>query len=317
MSRAPNLKLGYVVIESEKIDDWETFSRDGLGLHADRLAPDLLVLRVDDRERRIVIRRGPSEDVTAVGWETDDTSGLAAMRTHLEANVVAPVDGSSTEAAFRGVDRFFGVEGHKGLRFEFFANAQRTNKPLAAKTRGFVTGAGGLGHVVLFTRKPEALIEELERLLGARLSDTITDQLQGMEMEFAFFHLNERHHSLAVAATKGLRIDPIRTRVQHLMFEAASLEDVGDAYLRCKALGYKIAMGIGQHPNDLGVSFYVISPSGFEVELGHAPRTIGEDWAVGEYRGISKWGHKPEFEQRPSDQLSSAWMALTSLFRKT
>lgn len=168
----------------------------------------------------------------------------------------------------------------------------------------------------MFTRKPEALVDELRRLLGAELSDTITDKLQGIEMEFTFLHLNDRHHLLAVAATKGLRIDPIRTRIQHLMLEAASLKDVGDAYLRCKELGYKIAMGMGQHPNDLGVSFYVVGPSGFEIELGHEPLKIGTDWVTGQYSGISKWGHHPEFQPRKRDKLAAAWIALKSLFRK-
>lgn len=316
MTEAPPIKLGYMLIESEKLDEWEVFARDGLGLHADRLSADLLALRVDDRERRIVVRRGPAEDVMALGWEADDSAALDRMQAHLTANGIATDAGSTMDAALRGVEAYYGFVGHKGLQFEFFTAAKRTNQPLSAKTGGFVTGAGGLGHAVLFTRKPEALTAELQRVLGARVSDTITDKLQGIEMEFTFLHLNERHHSLAIGATAGLRIDPIRTRIQHMMLEAESLEDVGDAYLRCKELGYPIAMGMGQHPNDLGLSFYVVCPSGFEVELGHEPRKIGSDWEVKEYRGISKWGHKPEFEPTKRDKASAAWNAFKSLFRK-
>ena len=315
MTQAPPLKLGYILIESQKLDEWEVFARDGLGLHADRLSPDVLALRVDDRERRIVIRRGPAEDAIALGWEVDDQAALGTMRSHLEANGVAILSGSASDAELRGIDGYFGFEGHKGLRFEFFSGAKRTNKPLVARSGPFVTGPGGLGHAVLFSRNPEGLTADLERLLGARVSDRITDKLQGAEMEFTFLHLNERHHSLAIGATAGMRIDPIRTRIQHMMLEAESLEAVGDAYLRCQELGYRIAMGMGQHPNDHGVSFYVISPSGFEFELGHAPRKISPDWEVKQYRGISKWGHKPEFEPTRKDKFSAAWNALKSLFR--
>lgn len=316
MTEAPPIRLGYVLIESEKLDEWEVFARDGLGLHADRLSADLLALRVDDRERRIIVRRGRAEDVVALGWETDDAAALERMRAHLKANDITAVAGSADDAALRSVESFWGYEGHKGLRFEFTATARRTNQPLDARAGPFVTGTGGLGHAVLFTRNPEALVAELERLLGARLSDTITDKLQGIKMEFTFLHVNERHHSLAVAATSGLRVDPIRTRVQHLMLEADSLEAVGDAYLRCKELGFPIAMGMGQHPNDLGLSFYVVGPSGFEVELGHDPRKIGSDWEVKEYRGISKWGHKPEFQPKSRDKFAAALTAVKSLFRK-
>lgn len=312
----PPIKLGYIVIESEKLEEWARFAGEALGMHVDRLSADRLAIRIDDRERRIIVQRGPAEDVVSLGWELSDDKALASMRTHLASNGVTPEAGTTAEAEARAIPSFFGFDAHKKLRFEFFTSARRTNQPLAMTTSGFVTGAGGLGHAVMFTRKPEELVASLQKLLGARLSDTITDKLQNIEMEFWFLHLNERHHSLAVAATKGVRLDPLRTRIQHLMFEAATLNDVSDAYLRCKEMGYRIAMGIGQHPNDHGVSFYVISPSGFEVELGFDPIRIGADWEVKEYRGISKWGHKPEFKPTADEKRSTLWTALRSLFRK-
>jgi hypothetical protein len=41
-------------------------------------------------------------------------------------------------------------------------------------------------------------------------------------------------------------------------------------------------------------SFYVASPAGFAVEVGHGARTIGEDWddSRRHYR-VSPWGHQP------------------------
>jgi 2,3-dihydroxybiphenyl 1,2-dioxygenase len=316
MSQAPPIKLGYVVIESQEIDDWQRFAGEAMGMHVDRLADDLLAVRVDDHTRRIIVQRGLAEDVVSLGWELADAGALDAMRAHLEANGISPSAGDSQAAALRDVSEFIGFDVHKGLHFEFFTSARRTNQPLEALTSGFVTGEGGLGHAVMFTRKPEALVSDLQRLLGARLSDTITDKLQGVEMEFWFLHLNERHHSLAIGATKGVRLDPLRTRIQHLMFEAASLDDVRGAYLRCKELGYRIAMGMGQHPNDHAVSFYAVSPSGFEVELGFDPVKIGVDWQVKQFRGISKWGHRPEFERTKAEQRATIWTALKSLFRK-
>jgi hypothetical protein len=56
-----------------------------------------------------------------------------------------------------------------------------------------------------------------------------------------------------------------------------------------------MANGIGQHPNDRELSFYVVSPSGFEMELGWNPIAVDErDWRPQRYRGISLWGHRPE-----------------------
>ena len=73
---------------------------------------------------------------------------------------------------------------------------------------------------------------------------------------------------IAIAATRNGSIDMFRTRIQHLNLEAATLDDLSDAYQRCKQLGYKLTRTIGQHPNDKELSFYVVTPSGFELEIG-------------------------------------------------
>ena len=40
-------------------------------------------------------------------------------------------------------------------------------------------------------------------------------------------------------------------------------------------------------------SFYVASPAGFAVEVGHGARTIGEDWDGSRHHRVSAWGHQP------------------------
>jgi len=45
-------------------------------------------------------------------------------------------------------------------------------------------------------------------------------------LKIHFMRVNERHHSIAVANIRGLRIDPIRTSVQHLNNHVATLEDM-------------------------------------------------------------------------------------------
>src|SRR5205807_222696 len=49
---------------------------------------------------------------------------------------------------------------------------------------------------------------------------------------------------------------------------------------------------LGRHPNDRMVSFYVRSPSGFEIEYGWGALEVGEDWTVTQYDAVSVWGHK-------------------------
>jgi hypothetical protein len=43
------------------------------------------------------------------------------------------------------------------------------------------------------------------------------------------------------------------------------------------------------------LSFYVESPSGFEIELGWNPIVVQDEqaWQIAMHRGISLWGHQP------------------------
>ena len=111
-------------------------------------------------------------------------------------------------------------------------------------------------------------------------------------------------------------MDPFATKIQHLEMQAATLDDIGDAYRRCRALGFKIAMAVGQHPNDRDVSFYAVTPSGFYFELGW--RSKGDEEARpgrrSTHQGISLWGHKPQ-DQTLGEKLAQLRNGVTSLFR--
>ena len=55
-----------------------------------------------------------------------------------------------------------------------------------------------------------------------------------------------------------------------------------------------IPNGLGLHDNDRMFSFYVASPAGFLVEVGHGARTVAQPWTDNRrYTDISVWGHKP------------------------
>ena len=60
--------LGYAVIETNKFDDWKRFGRDAIGMHLDEMLPDTIRFRLDANECRFLLRRGPAEDVVALGW---------------------------------------------------------------------------------------------------------------------------------------------------------------------------------------------------------------------------------------------------------
>ena len=56
-----------------------------------------------------------------------------------------------------------------------------------------------------------------------------------------------------------------------------------------------MALAVGQHTNDKELSFYAMTPSGFEWEVGWNPIVVDEaTWEPTTYQGISIWGHTPE-----------------------
>ena len=294
------MRLGYVLIESRRLEAWQRFATEGLGLHMEAASDGALVVRIDDRQRRIVVRPGPAEDVVATGWQMDDDEVLGLALARLRAMGLRLERLLNVEATLRGIEEGWRCRGPKGTFIELFteACARRTDTPLHMRASGFVTGASGLGHMAITSREPEAMERFWVEAFDARLSDRIEDRLSGVTMDFAFLRLNERHHSIAIASTRGLRLDPLRTSIHHLNLQAASFDDVVQGYRQCRALGYPIASAIGQHPNDKELSFYVQSPSDFEIELGWNPLTVSEEdeptWQPGAYQGISLWGHFPE-----------------------
>jgi hypothetical protein len=77
------------------------------------------------------------------------------------------------------------------------------------------------------------------------------------------------------------------------MVETNDLDDVGAAFDRAWVTDLAIPNGFGRHDNDGMFSFYVASPAGFAVEVGHGARTIGEDWDDSRHHRVSARGHQP------------------------
>jgi len=289
------IRMGYVIIESERHDDWLRFLDEGLGLHIASRSAGSIAARMDAHERRLIVRRGPREDFVAIGYQLRDEATLSVVLERLRALGIATEAASAEEAAFRGVRSFVRFLGPKAVSIELFVDAILSDEPLQMRTSAFVTGDGGMGHVAMTSRRPDEMQRFWEGLFDARLSDRVEDRIAGVDLDIRFLRFNARHHSLAIATTRGIHLDPIRTRVQHLNVEAATLEDLTAAYGRCRALGYEMAHEIGQHPNDKELSFYVSSPSGFEIELGWNALEVDEaSWKPTTHPSISAWGHKPE-----------------------
>jgi catechol 2,3-dioxygenase-like lactoylglutathione lyase family enzyme len=118
-------------------------------------------------------------------------------------------------------------------------------------------------------------------VLGFKLSDYIEKPFRAY-----FFHVNPRHHSLALIETGG-------NGMHHLMVEMFSLDDVGQSYDVALAED-RVNVTLGRHTNDLMTSFYAKTPSSFMVECGWGGREVDPaTWQPVEMtHGPSLWGHE-------------------------
>ncbi|MFE6710589.1 VOC family protein [Streptomyces sp. NPDC057695] len=310
-----SVHLGYVVVESERFADWRRFGTDAIGMHHDDISRDVMRFRLDDHECRFLIRRGPAEDVVAIGWHIDDHASFEQIEARIRAHGVPVVRGSGEEAALRGVERLLRFPGPKGLTQEIYTTPVISSEPLRMLSSGWVTGDSGMGHVAITSAKPTLMRGYYHTVFDARLTDYIDETISGVKLKIRFLRVNERHHSIAIAAVRGLPIDPVRTRVQHLNIQADSLDDLAQSYERVHELGFDMALSVGQHTNDRELSYYARTPSGFEWEVGWNPLVIDEStWEPSTHQGISIWGHKP-VGQTITDKLDQFRLGARSLVR--
>jgi 2,3-dihydroxybiphenyl 1,2-dioxygenase len=291
-----SVRLGYVVIDTEKFAEWRRFGRDAIGMHLDETLPDAMRFRLDSHECRFLVRRGPAEDVSALGWEVDDHRTFDEILARVTRHGVPVTNGTLEEAELRGVERLVRFPGPNGLTQEIFTRPGLDDTPLNMAARGgFVTGEAGIGHVAVTSTKPHQVRAYYDSVFDARLTDYIDETISGLKFKIRFLRLNQRHHSIAIAAVNRLPINPIRTRVQHLNIQVADLDDMTSSYQRVNDLGFQMALAVGQHTNDRELSYYAMTPSGFEWEVGWNPIVIDEKtWEPTTYQGISIWGHTRE-----------------------
>lgn len=291
-----SVHLGYVVVDTEKFTDWRRFGRDAIGMHLDEASPDVLRFRLDEHVCRFLVQRGAAEDVTALGWQVDDHRTFDEILTRVTRHGVPVANGTIEETTLRGVERLVRFPGPNGLTQEIFTRPDLDDAPLNMAVRGgFVTGGAGIGHVAVTSTKPHQVRGYYDSIFDARLTDYIDETIGGLKFKIRFLRVNQRHHSIAIAAVNRLPINPIRTRVQHVNIQVADLDDMTASYQRVNDLGIQMALAVGQHTNDRELSYYAMTPSGFEWEVGWNPIVIDEKtWEPTTYQGISLWGHTRE-----------------------
>jgi len=285
--------LGYLRISSANPGAWREFGTKVLGMTEGR-GPDpaAVYLRMDDFPARLVIVPGEQERLLASGWEVADESTLAEVADVLVAAGVPVKTGDAAELADRRVGQLLHADDPSGNSLEIFCGAALDNRPAVSPYGNvFVTGDQGLGHVVLPAANDEETLSFYTDLLGFRLRDSMRMPGEffgkpGEQVWMRFLGCCPRHHSLALAP-----MGPT-ARIVHLMIEVATLDDVGRAMDRCIRRNATMSSTLGRHANDLMVSFYVQTPSGFDIEYGTDGQLVDDStWVSRESTAVSLWGH--------------------------
>lgn len=293
--------LGYIGFTARDISAWKTFAPEVLGLQiAQELEDGTLVLRADLHQRRIIIHPGERDDIAYVGWECRSSDDLKQLRDALRAAQVSFDEVGRQAANDLGVREMIRFHDLDGVLIEaHYGPTLLASQPFVSPVgaRPFVTQEQGLGHLVLATGRYQEQIDFYEQVLHFKRTDSLI--IPGINAEAMFLRVNERHHSLAIVdmpPTHG-------PRLHHILLEVSSLDEVGFAYTRAKAAGAHILIDLGRHVNDNMFSFYVLTPSGWSVEIGWGGIQIDDEtWHVTHYPTNSSWGH--EFHMPPAFHAS-------------
>lgn len=272
--RFAGMSLGYLGIGAGDVDGWRTFGRDvlGAGVVDDG---DRVLLRTDDHHHRVAVAAG-DDGLDYAGWEVVGPAELDEHRQALERAGVAVRGPETGDLEARRVQDLISFKDPSGVRHELFWGRQVSVANPFRSPLGVSRFVDGIGHYVLLTDNAIETRDFFVGLLGFRLTDFRTGAW--------FLSCNHRHHNVAVVQSG-------ENRMHHFMLETGDLDDVGRALDRAQQRNCQ-ARAIGRHSNDLTVSFYLWTPSRFELEYGWDSIVL-EPGArpVREIDSGDNWGH--------------------------
>lgn len=284
-------KLGYLVLGVRRPAAWEAFCRDVLGLQPTAAGEGALRgWRMDDAAHRLMVGPG-DDDVIAIGLEFGSAPALDDRVRAMRQSGVAVREAPAELAASRRVRRLYCMTDPAGTALELFAGLDVAREPFRSELfpAGFVTGELGIGHAVLTVPDVERVVDFYTTVLGFAITERLQTRVGPVSFKGVFLHCNRRHHSLAVFNL------PSRKRLQHFMLEVPHAAQVARAFDRAQAAGVPLSLTLGQHPDPDGTfSFYGVTPSGFDFEIGAGGGLIEPGaWRVRENTVTSSWGHRP------------------------
>jgi 2,3-dihydroxybiphenyl 1,2-dioxygenase len=302
------IELAYLGVEVTDLDGLAAVLEGVAGLVPGESHDGVSTWRNDDRAQRILVTTGPADDATVIGFEVPSSDAAAAVAESLAGLGYEVAEADATECAVRRVEGMWKTVAPWGTPVEIVHGLAAADSDESFRSEltpgGFKTDGVGFGHCVFMVADAEEADRFVVEGLGMRQTDWIElTMAPGVVLAGRFYHCNSRHHTLALIAPPG---PPPDKKMHHVMFETVERDDVGAAFDRAFAAGHPIPNGLGKHDNDKMFSFYTMTPAGFQVEVGHGAREVGDDWSENRaYDSISQWGHQPVTRAAISERAPS------------
>lgn len=283
--------LSYFVAQSPDPVAWQRYAEDVLGMMVTPAPSGGLYVKMDERPFRMLIVPGDEARYVASGWELGNEAAFNAAIATLNQADVSWRQGSAEQCEQRGVQALVHVTDPSGNRHELSWGHRSDCQPFVSPqgVPRFITGDMGLGHTVLPAPNFDATLAFAKDVLGFELSDIFNfrPDPSAPPIRIHFLHCkNSRHHSLALAEY------PVPSGCVHVMVEVDNMTEVGRAHDRRLAHEVPLSATLGQHLNDRMTSFYMKTPSGFDLEYGYGGLLV--DWqahSAFEFTRVTLWGH--------------------------
>lgn len=283
--------LSYFVAQIDDLHKWRDYAENVLGMMTSEAPGGGLYIKMDNRPFRMLVVEGAPDRYLASGWELGSKPAFDALLEKLSSKQVAFELQSAEFCRQRGVNEAAVLFDPCGNRHELTWGYLSDCEPFVSPqgVPRFLTGDMGLGHTVLPAPDFDACAAFYRDVLGFAISDIFNfrPDPNGPAIRIHFMHCgNARHHSLAIAEYD------VPSKCVHVMVEVDSMTEVGRAHDRRVAHKVPLSATLGQHLNDQMTSFYMKTPSGFDLEYGWGGLQV--DWdkhTAFEFTKVSIWGH--------------------------
>jgi 3,4-dihydroxy-9,10-secoandrosta-1,3,5(10)-triene-9,17-dione 4,5-dioxygenase len=275
--------LGYVRLVSDRAEEWDTFATQILGMmSAGKDSSGARRFRIDDYTHRLSVSAGGERSLQALGYEVASPAELDDLVHQLEQQAIIVTRGTDAECDARSVTAMVKFTDPGGVPVELFCGPQYDYRPVQTPlVSGFVSGPDiGMGHTALACPNAAKAADIYMRVLGFAERNT----MRRNNRRTWFLSPNPRQHTAALTESDGFRLS-------HFMLEMRSVDDVGRALDRVAERDFPLLMTLGRHTNDRMLSFYVVSPDGFSVEVGCDGLMVSGSPPTFEIPSPTLWGH--------------------------